>query len=124
MALFVVLLSLLAPALISVVFLPKTLHLLAELVGSRLRRSSTTRRELLLDRVATETKNFEAEHKEKSKEDDDDWEKIVPSPIGSAVNGGKADADWKGIVGFFHPFWYALKISCEIPDYYMLTLVC
>jgi len=109
MALLVILLSLLAPVLISVIFLSKTLHLLAELVGSRLRRFSTTRRELLLDRAAAETRNFEAEHKEKSREDDD-WEKIVPSPIGSAVNGGKADADWSGLVGFFHPFWYALKL--------------
>ncbi|OAG07593.1 UDP-Glycosyltransferase/glycogen phosphorylase [Paraphaeosphaeria sporulosa] len=24
--------------------------------------------------------------------------------VGSAVNGGKADKDWSGIVGFFHPF--------------------
>lgn len=104
MALFIILLSLIAPVLISVIFLPKTLQLLAELVGHRLRQSSGTRRELLLDRVATETNNFEAEHKEKSKEDDD-WEKIVPSPIGSAVKGGKADADWNGIFGFFHPFW-------------------
>ena len=104
MALLMILLFLLAPAIIPVIFLPKTLHLLAELVGRRLRRSSTTRRELLLDRVATETKHFEAEHREKNKEDDD-WEKIVPSPVGSAVNRAKADADWHGIVGFFHPFW-------------------
>jgi alpha-1,2-mannosyltransferase len=104
MALLVILLSLLVPAVISVVFLPKVLHLLAELLGHQIRRSSNTRRDLLLDRVATETKSFEAEHKEKSKEDDD-WEKVVPSPIGSAVNVGKAGAEWRGIVGFFHPFW-------------------
>jgi alpha-1,2-mannosyltransferase len=104
MALLAIFLSLLLPAVISVIFLPKTLHLLAELVGHRLRHSSRTRRELLLDRVVAETKAFEAEHTEKSKEDDD-WEKIVPSPLGSAVNGAKADADWNGIVGFFHPFW-------------------
>jgi alpha-1,2-mannosyltransferase len=104
MALLVILLPLLVPAVISVVFLPKVLHLLAELLGHQIRRSSNTRRDLLLDRVATETKSFEAEHKEKSKEDDD-WEKVVPSPIGSAVNVGKAGAEWRGIVGFFHPFW-------------------
>jgi alpha-1,2-mannosyltransferase len=104
MALLAIFLSLLLPAVISVIFLSKTLHLLAELVGHRLRHSSRTRRELLLDRVVAETKAFEAEHTEKSKEDDD-WEKIVPSPLGSAVNGAKADADWNGIVGFFHPFW-------------------
>jgi alpha-1,2-mannosyltransferase len=107
MALLVLLISLLVPVAIALVFLPKTLHLLAKLVGNRLRQSSRTRRELLLDRVATETKAFEAEHRESSREDDD-WEKITPAPTGSAVNGGKADADWKGIVGFFHPFWYGV----------------
>jgi len=103
MALLAVFLSLLIPALISVVFLPKTLQLLAELVGRRLRHSSRTRRELLLDRVAAETKAFEADHKAKGSEDDD-WENIVPSPLGTAANGAKADAEWNGIVGFFHPF--------------------
>jgi alpha-1,2-mannosyltransferase len=104
MALFIILLSLLIPVVISVVFLPKTLHLAAELVGHRLRHSSHTRRELLLERVATETKAFEAEHTAKSKEDED-WEKVVPSPTGSAVKGRQSDAQWDGIVGFFHPFW-------------------
>ncbi|KAH4151928.1 asparagine-linked glycosylation protein 11 [Parastagonospora nodorum] len=103
MALLAVFLSLLIPALISVVFLPKTLHLLAELVGRRLRHSSRTRLGLLLDRVAAETKAFEAEHKAKGSEDDD-WENIVPSPLGTAANGARADAEWDGIVGFFHPF--------------------
>lgn len=105
MALLVVILSLLISAVISVTFLPKTLHLFAELVGRRLRHSSRTRRELLLERVASETKAFGAEHAAKNK-DDDDWEKIVPSPLGTAKNGAKAkaDAEWNGIVGFFHPF--------------------
>jgi hypothetical protein len=108
MALLVMLLSLLLTAAISVVLLPKTLHLLAELVGQRLRHSSRTRRELLLDRVAAETRAFEAAHTATSK-DDDDWEKIVPSPSGSAVIGGGAGAEWNGIVGFFHPFWWVAK---------------
>ncbi|KAH7085127.1 hypothetical protein BKA63DRAFT_559773 [Paraphoma chrysanthemicola] len=103
MAFLVLLLSLVVPLVITVIFLPYTLHVLAKLVGNRLRQSSRTRRELLLDRVASETRAFEAEHREKSTEDDD-WENITPAPTGTAVNGGKADADWKGIVGFFHPF--------------------
>jgi alpha-1,2-mannosyltransferase len=103
MALFMIVLSLLVPVILSVVFLPKTLHLVAELVGHRLRHSSRTRRELVLERVATETKAFEAEHTAKSKEDED-WEKVVPSPTGNTVN-GRPDAQWNGIVGFFHPFW-------------------
>jgi hypothetical protein len=107
MALLVMLLSLLLTAAISVVLLPKTLHLLAELFGRRLRHSSRTRRELLLDRVAAETRAFDA-NTATSKEDDD-WEKIVPSPSGSAVIGGRAGAEWNGIVGFFHPFWWVAE---------------
>jgi alpha-1,2-mannosyltransferase len=110
MAFLVIILSLLVATVVSVVFLPKTLHLLAELVGRRLRHSSRTRRELLLDRVAAETKAFEAEGKTKSTEDDD-WEKIVPSPKGSPSNRGRADTEWNGVVGFFHPFWYNSKFD-------------
>ncbi|KAF1849928.1 glycosyltransferase family 4 protein [Cucurbitaria berberidis CBS 394.84] len=98
-----ILLSLLVPIVLSVVFLPKTLRFIAELVGHGLRKSSRTRRELLLARVANETKHFERQHKEKSKEDDD-WENIASAALGSAINGGKADSEWNGIVGFFHPF--------------------
>lgn len=35
---------------------------------------------------------------------DDDWEK-VDTVVGTAPNGEKPDQDWKGIVGFLHPFW-------------------
>ena len=113
MALLVILLAPVVAIAISAILLPRVFHMLAELLGRRLRRSSTTRRDLLLARVAAETKSFEAEHREKTKEDDD-WEKIVPSQVGSAVNGGTADAEWSGIVGFFHPFWYALKSTTVV----------
>jgi alpha-1,2-mannosyltransferase len=105
MVLLLIVLSLLAPVLIAVLFLPTTLQLFAKLVGNRLRRSSSTRRELLLARVAKETKQYEAERQNRSREDDD-WENVVPSPADSTVNGGTADSEWDGIVGFFHPFWY------------------
>ncbi|KAF1921764.1 hypothetical protein BDU57DRAFT_437318 [Ampelomyces quisqualis] len=103
MALLVIILSLLVGTAVSVILLPKTLHLLAELVGRRLRHASRTRRELLLDRVAAETKALEAEGKTKSAEDDD-WEKIVPSPKGSPPHRAQAGVEWNGVVGFFHPF--------------------
>ncbi|CAO2658742.1 Nn.00g064650.m01.CDS01 [Neocucurbitaria sp. VM-36] len=103
MAVLFVLLSLLVPLLVSVLFLPRTLRFTAELVGHQLRRSSRTRRELLLARVANETRKFESEHSEKSS-DDDDWEQVASAATGSAVNGGKANSEWNGIVGFFHPF--------------------
>lgn len=102
----VILLSLVVIAIASVLFFFRTLYRAAGVLGRRLRRSSKTRRELLLARVASESKGFEAEHEEK--EHDDDWEKVGTAPTPSTTNGGKADTDWKGIVGFFHPFWYVL----------------
>lgn len=105
MGLLPILLSLLVPAFLTFILLPKTLRFAAELVGQHLRRSSRTRRELLLARVASETKTFEAQQKNKKKEDED-WEQVGNTLPGSAVKDGQADSGWDGIVGFFHPFWY------------------
>jgi alpha-1,2-mannosyltransferase len=38
---------------------------------------------------------------------DEEWENIESFAVGTAKNGEKADREWDGIVGFFHPFWYA-----------------
>lgn len=101
MALFLVGLSLLLPVLLSLLFFPAIVRFLGAQVGHYLRRSSRTRRELLLARVATESKNYEAEHAES---DDYDWEEIASVATDGRV-GNKADKQWDGIVGFFHPFW-------------------
>ncbi|RMZ69440.1 alpha-12-mannosyltransferase ALG11 [Pyrenophora seminiperda CCB06] len=79
MSVLLVLFTLLVPALVAVLCVPTALRFAAELVGQHLRRSSRTRRELLLARVGN-------------------------TPPGSAGKGGKADSEWDGIVGFFHPF--------------------
>lgn len=102
MALLVILLSFLVPAVISLVFLPKIIRVLAQFLGQHLRRNSRTRRELLLARVATETRKHEAEHEDR-KSEDDDWEQVGTAKRGSGES-GKANSEWNGIVGFFHPF--------------------
>jgi alpha-1,2-mannosyltransferase len=104
MGILLIILSLLLPIAVSAVFLPKILRFGAELLGYHLRRSSRTRRELLLARVASETKTFEAAQKNKKKEDDD-WEEVGNTASSSTLNVRKADSEWDGIVGFFHPFW-------------------
>ena len=86
-------------------FAPIFIRFLGELVGSWLRRSSRTRRELLYARVATEQKSYEPEASSPESKEKDDWEEIDSAAVGSAVNGGKAGQDFAGIVGFFHPFW-------------------
>lgn len=104
MGAFLTILSLLIPTCLAFVFLPQTLHFLGEPIGYYLGRPSRARRALLLDRVAAEQRTYEIEHKEDKKEEDD-WEQIERAMVGSAANGAKADQDWHGIVGFFHPFW-------------------
>ena len=105
MGVFSFFLSLAIPLFLAFVFLPRTLRFLGELLGRYLQRSSQTRRELLLSRVANEQRAYESGHKDSRKKEDDDWEEIEGATVGSAINGGKADSDWRGIVGFFHPFW-------------------
>jgi alpha-1,2-mannosyltransferase len=55
--------------------------------------------------VAKEQRDYDAGHGSGKHRDDDEWEQVEASTVGSAVNGGKADKDWSGLVGFFHPFW-------------------
>ncbi len=105
MVFLLILLSLLASAFVSFILLPRTLILLAELVGQRLRRSSRQRRELLLARAANETKTYDAGRRRENREDAD-WEEIGTTAVGSVDNGGTANGQWRGIIGFFHPFWY------------------
>lgn len=98
MAVMFVILSLLLSVLISVLSFPKIVRFLTAQAGQYLRRSSRTRRELLLARVENETKKYEADHTEI---EDYDWEEIASV----ATSSNKGDKQWEGIVGFFHPFW-------------------
>lgn len=110
MALLLISLSPLVSVLVSFLFFPRIVRFLTKHVGHYLRRSSRTRRELLLARVAAETKNYEAEH---TRIDDHDWEEIASVTTGDiASSSNKENKQWEGIVGFFHPFWYksALKL--------------
>ena len=109
MALFFVALSLLLPVLLSIVFFPSLVRFLGVQAGHYLRRSSRTRRELLLARVATESKNHEAQYAET---EDGDWEEVTSVAKDSRV-GNKADKHWEGIVGFFHPFWYVPSVTAH-----------
>jgi hypothetical protein len=102
MALLFILISLLLSVLLSVVFFPAIVRFLGQQVGRYLRQSCRTRRELLLARVATESKNYETQHAEV---EDHDWEEIASVATDGRV-GNKQDKQWEGIVGFFHPFWY------------------
>lgn len=100
MAFLSVLLSLLLPVFISILFLPKIVRFFTEQLGHYLRRSSRTRRELLLARVATETEKYK-----QTETEDYDWKDIASVATGGKGSSSEADKQWDGIVGFFHPFW-------------------
>ena len=112
MALLFIAFSLLVPVLFTLLFFPAIVRFLGVQAGHYLRRSSRTRRGLLLARVATESKKYEAEH---AAIEDQDWEKIA-----SVATDGRQHNQWEGIVGFFHPFWYCLH-CIPIPSRTALT---
>ena len=89
----------------TLIALGSTLLLCKWLVGWHLQRSTWARRELILARIEIEESDYQSKLRHSSKSDDGDWEKIESYASGSAPNGGKSEDDWKGVVGFFHPFW-------------------
>ena len=85
--------------------LSSTFFLCKWLLGWHLQRSTSARRELILARIEVEEKDHHSKLRHSFKSDDGDWEKIESHASQSAPNGGKLQDDWKGVVGFFHPFW-------------------
>ena len=85
------------------VIAPFVIRLVCLAVGRQLRRSTEDRRSLIYQRVHAEESTYVA--KKKADNGDDGWEKIESYATGSAKNGDRAEKDWDGVVGFFHPFW-------------------
>lgn len=96
-------------------------------VGWLIRRRTRSRREYVIARARSEDEEFRASRAKDSTQpvargqaEDEDWEKVDSSGPGgvktatSSESGGGTggeSADWDGIVGFFHPFWY-VELSC------------
>lgn len=106
------------------VFLPNLLVFILRFVlgnvGWLIQRRTRSRREYILSGVRDE------EEKLLSKRDtsptrtqtvDEGWEK-VDSTFGVGTAGGSnkppGNADWDGVVGFFHPFWYEVVYSASM----------
>ncbi len=79
-------------------------------LGWYLRRKTAGRRMQILERVEEEEKEL-AEDPKARRDSDEEWENIESYTAGTSKNGEKADKEWDGIVGFFHPFWYASSSS-------------
>lgn len=84
---------------------PFVYRTVGSLLGWYLRRKTEGRRARILEVMDDDLKAYRQKRQdEKESSDDDDWERLESHAVGSSKNGDKADKDWDGIVGFFHPF--------------------
>ena len=72
------------------------------------------RKKAILRRVKIEEEGAQKFKRRSPLSDDDDWEKVESYGAASAVNGGRAEDDWEGVVGFFHPFWFVPKACARV----------
>lgn len=94
---------------LSLAFVPFLIRIACRLLGKLILYRNEHKRTRLLD----ETDRLEQEASPVRKRDelkdrsDEDWERVDFS-VPSTGNGQKPRPEWRGIIGFFHPFWYAL----------------
>ena len=110
--------------LVTVLLGPKLVFWLGAWAGSYLRTKTAGRKSQILELTENNQKDWEEEQKDKKgRRDSDDWEKVDQHAAGTAKNGEKGEAEWDGIVGFFHPFWYASSgPSAHLPLIGVVTL--
>jgi hypothetical protein len=92
--------------LLTVLLGPRIVTAASRTVGWYLRRKTAGRRAQILERVEGDEKAL-AEDQSARRDSDEEWENVESYAAGTARNGEKADKEWDGIIGFFHPFWYA-----------------
>jgi alpha-1,2-mannosyltransferase len=83
---------------------PKLLFWAGRCLGFYLKKKTEGKKELILKTVEEEEKAW-VENEEQR--DNDEWENVDAYAVGTAKNGEKGEREWDGVVGFFHPFWYA-----------------
>jgi alpha-1,2-mannosyltransferase len=76
-------------------------------IGWSIKNKTKGRRELILTRALIEEEEFRSKENKSSNggAEDEDWEKVDNSILGTAGNGEPLGDEWEGIIGFFHPFW-------------------
>jgi len=91
--------------------IPSLLSYIGRTWGRLLRRGCAERRDLIFSKVRGEEQAYQSEKSRATKSEDDDWERVESYATVTAGNGEKAEDEWEGVIGFFHPFWYA----CLLP---------
>ena len=86
-------------------FSPVLVRTLGRWLGWHIQRRSRERRVILAARVCAEEKQWLEKHQRGSSSEDEEWETVESYAAGMAQNGDRAEREWEGVVGFFHPFW-------------------
>lgn len=76
-------------------------------LGLFLQSKTQARRDAIVNKVKSEQTKYEARYGKPQSSSDEDWEKVGGAIGKVASREGKVDENWEGIIGFFHPFWYA-----------------
>lgn len=86
------------------------------ILGKHLISKTQSRREILLEQAVQDNKKYStSDQRHKSEDLDTDWEKVEGKPREQTdtekqhVQPPPPDPAWSGIIGFFHPFWYATR---------------
>jgi alpha-1,2-mannosyltransferase len=90
---------------------PKIVLRIGSSFGYYLRNKTAGRKAQILELTEAEEKEFQEEGGEER--DSDEWENVEAYAVGTAKNGEKADKEWDGIIGFFHPFWQVVSAVCK-----------
>ena len=111
------LLAALAVLSFAYVLLPSFVRLCGKTIGNHVRQKSQQRKSLLLARAASDKKQHQ-ELSAASTTVDDEWEKIDKSQSRSISDitapQDQPNREWTGVVGFFHPFWYATDHNSDM----------
>jgi alpha-1,2-mannosyltransferase len=87
--------------------IPSLLSYIGRTWGWFLRSKCAERRELIFAKVRGEELEYQSKESKTQKSEDEDWERVESYATGTSRNGEKAEEEWEGVIGFFHPFWYA-----------------
>ena len=83
-----------------------SLRITLRLIGWSLLHNSSNRKNTITARVQVDEDVCSQSTSLQPPREDEDWEQVEGYAASSAPNGEiPKDSEWKGVVGFFHPFW-------------------
>jgi alpha-1,2-mannosyltransferase len=96
-------LSIACVPLATVLLGPRLFFYVGRRFGDYLRAKTAGRRAQILQLTEDDEKEYLAQGGDRRSSDE--WESVDAYTTGTAKNGEKADPEWDGFIGFFHPFW-------------------